>query len=450
MKKSEVCFLFLLSLFCFACSDSADKEEMEFPEKDNLKVTFPSDFSPEWAASVAGKEVTIVNPLFVTQTYSGSKPQGTIVVSSKVKRAFADVNLPSVVEYSKWVEKQEVDKLLITSEFPLIDPCNTFRIGSEMAGVKGKVTYSTSGYHFTLTEKPSVSYNARSVAPTVNDYNLKVMSFNAENFYMYGNTGNAETLRQHAKILAALKEAKADIYAICEVEQGDFTVDYLCRSLNNALGEERYAWLNTPGQKSSKVQTNVFIYDKVKVLPYKEFKSYNFDNLKMRYIVQCFELKDDKAKVILAMNHFKAKTSGIDKNDGQGGSADRRVMEARECLKVYNELVAYYEDTDVLVLGDLNSYGMEDAIKVFTDAGYINLLKKYSPAAWSYCYRGEVGYLDHSLSSPTLTSQIVGAAPWDINASEPAYWGFKYTSYYREDPYRSSDHNPVITWVNLE
>ena len=48
-----------------------------------------------------------------------------------------------------------------------------------------------------------------------------------------------------------------------------------------------------------------------------------------------------------------------------------------------------YEDTDVLVLGDLNSYGMEDAIKVFTDAGYINLLKKYSPAAWSYCYRGE-------------------------------------------------------------
>ena len=36
----------------------------------------------------------------------------------------------------------------------------------------------------------------------------------------------------------------------------------------------------------------------------RSLKSYNFDNLKMRYIVQCFELKDDKAKVILAMNHF--------------------------------------------------------------------------------------------------------------------------------------------------
>ena len=43
---------------------------------------------------------------------------------------------------------------------------------------------------------------------------------------------------------------------------------------------------------------------KVKVLPYKEFKSYNFDNLKMRYIVQCFELKDDKAKVIFSYESF--------------------------------------------------------------------------------------------------------------------------------------------------
>ena len=90
---------------------------------------------------------------------------------------------------------------------------------------------------------------------------------------------------------------------------------------------------------------------------------------------------------------------------------------------------------------------MEDAIKVFTDAGYINLLKKYSPAAWSYCYRGEVGYLDHFFKFSYADFNKMCAAPWDINASEPAYWGFKYTSYYREDPYRSSDHNPVITWL---
>lgn len=450
MKKYYLYSLLFFLFSCFACSNSADKEDVEIPGKNELKVTFPIDFSPEWVASVAGKEVTIINPLFVTQTYNGTKPQGTIVVSSEIKRAFVDVNRPSVTAYPEWVEKHDTDKLTVVSSYPLIDKSNTLRVGSKLAEVKGKVTYGASGYSLTLTEKPKITYHTRSAVPTVNDYNLKVMSFNAENFYMSGNTGNAEALRQHAKILAALKEVEADVYAICEMEQGDFTVNYLCESLNKAIGQERYAWLNTSGQKTSKIQTNVFIYDKTKVSPYKEFKNYDFDNLKMRYIVQCFELTLNKARVILAMNHFKAKTSGTDMNDGQGRSADRRVLEAGECLKAYNELTVYYEDPDVLVLGDLNSYSMEDAIKVFTDAGYKNLLKEYSPTAWSYCYRGEVGYLDHSLSSQTLTAQITGAAPWDINAGEPAYLGYKYTTYYNENPYRCSDHNPIITWINLK
>lgn len=418
--------------------------------KNILAVTFPADFTPQWATSVAGKEVTITNPLYVTQTYNGTKPQGTVIVSSEIKRAFVEVNNPSTTDYPQWVEKHDADKLTLATDYSLVDASTTLRIGSELKGVKGKVTYGSSGYRITLTDEPVITYNSRSAIPTVNDYNLKVMSFNAENYYMSGNTDNAESLRQHAKILAALKEAKADVYAICEVEQGDFTVNYLCEALNRAVGEERYAWLNTSGQKTSKVQTNVFIYDKTKVVPYKDFKSYSFDNLKMRYIAQCFELTSNKAKVILAMNHLKAKTSGTDKNDGQGAAADRRASEARECLKAYNELSAYYGDADVLVLGDLNSYSMEDAVKVFTDAGYKNLLKEYSPEAWSYVYRGEVGYLDHSLSSQTLTTQVVGATPWDINASEPAYFGFKYTTFYNEDPYRCSDHNPIITWINLK
>ena len=42
-------------------------------------------------------------------------------------------------------------------------------------------------------------------------------------------------------------------------------------------------------------------------------------------------------------------------------------------------------------------------------------------------------------------SVMIGASIFGANMVQ-----FKYTSYYREDPYRSSDHNPVITWVNLE
>lgn len=454
MKRDYLGFVFLVFLFSAianSCTRSSDEEKQQIPENNEMIVTFPTDFTPEWATSVAGKEVTIANPLFVTQTYNGAKPEGTVIVSSEIKRAFVEVNRPSTTIYPVWVEKHDADKLTLVSAYSLADATsNTLRIGSELKGVKGKVTYGSSGYRITLTDKPTITYNSRPTFPTVSDYNLKVMSFNAENYYMGGNTGNTQSLRQHTKIVATLKEAQADIYAICEMEQGDFTVNYLCEALNKAVGTDRYAWLNTPGQKTAKMQTNVFIYDKTKVSPYKDFKSYSFDNLKMRYVVQCFELERNKAKVILAMNHLKAKTGGTDKNDGQGGSADRRVSEAKECVRAYNELSTYYGDTDVLVLGDLNSYSMEDAIKVFTDAGYNNLLKEYSPDGWSYSYRGEVGYLDHSLSSQTLTSQVVGVTPWDINAGEPAYFGFKYTTYYSEDPFRSSDHNPIITWINLK
>lgn len=131
-------------LFCLACSDSADREEVKVPGKDELKVTFPMDFSPEWATSVVGKEVTITNPLFVTQTYNGIKPQGTIIVSSEIKRAFTDVNRPSATDYLEWVEKHDTDKLIVAFDHPLIDESNTLRVGSELRDVKGKVTYSSS------------------------------------------------------------------------------------------------------------------------------------------------------------------------------------------------------------------------------------------------------------------------------------------------------------------
>ena len=118
-------------------------------------------------------------------------------------------------------------------------------------------------------------------------------------------------------------------------------------------------------------------------------------------------------------------------------------------MSVYENLKKYYGDTDVLVLGDLNSYSNEDPVRIFTEAGYTNELQKYTPDSWSYIYQGEVGYLDHSLSSSTLTGQVTGAAPWDINASEPAYFEYQYTSFFQPNPYRYSDHNPIITGLKL-
>lgn len=253
MKKFALygCACCAACLMLLACEgENGSPVEEEIPQTDPtpdipdaLTATFPDDFTPEWVQSVAGKVVTLSNPLFVTETYGGSAPKGSVVLSSEVKRVFTEVNRPSTTAYPTWVEKHQTDRLTLSSEFPLVDADRTLRVGTELTQLKGTVSYAKGRYTLTLTEAPQCRHQSRTLAPTVKDYNLKVMSFNAEHYYLYGKTEQPERQRQHAKILAALKEAQADVYALCEIEQGDFTVNYLCEDLNRAVGEERYAWM---------------------------------------------------------------------------------------------------------------------------------------------------------------------------------------------------------------
>ena len=116
-------------------------------------------------------------------------------------------------------------------------------------------------------------------------------------------------------------------------------------------------------------------------------------------------------------------------------------------------------DADYLIIGDLNAYAMEDPVMTLQDGGYTNLLASYIGAeAYSYVYKGQAGYLDHALASPTLLSQITDATVWHINADEPIVLDYnteyktagQIISLYSVDPYRASDHDPVIIGLELK
>ena len=58
-------------------------------------------------------------------------------------------------------------------------------------------------------------------------------------------------------------------------------------------------------------------------------------------------------------------------------------------------------DPDLLIIGDLNSYRMEDPITTLEAAGYTDLIEQFVGAdGYCYVFDGQLGYLDHALANP--------------------------------------------------
>jgi len=108
---------------------------------------------------------------------------------------------------------------------------------------------------------------------------------------------------------------------------------------------------------------------------------------------------------------------------------------------------------DFLIIGDLNSYAMEDPLTEIKSAGYTSLSEVYLDSAdvYSYVFEGAAGELDHALASASLADQVVDAAIWHINADEPSaldYNDYNQPLLYQPDAFRSSDHDPLVIYLD--
>ena len=76
-------------------------------------------------------------------------------------------------------------------------------------------------------------------------------------------------------------------------------------------------------------------------------------------------------------------------------------------------------------MGDFNSSAKEDPIKVFTDAGWTDLLATKARGQYTYTFDGELQSLDHVIASPAANDRVTKAAVWPINSPEwvgREYW----------------------------
>ncbi len=125
------------------------------------------------------------------------------------------------------------------------------------------------------------------------------------------------------------------------------------------------------------------------------------------------------------------------------------MKQAKSLLKFVNG-IAKGSKSDVYLVGDFNSYAKEDPIKVFTDAGWSDLLFTHARGQYTYTFDGELGSLDHVIASPAATDKVNKAAVWSINSPEWAGREYPGTAAEAGTPFRSSDHDPILVGVTAE
>ena len=227
----------------------------------------------------------------------------------------------------------------------------------------------------------------------------------------------------------------------------------MANALNKINPSAQYTYINDGTQVYGTYTKAGYLYKASKVKPLRQLQS-NDTGVKHRKKAQGFEVLATGEKFVYMINHFKAKSDkgsgdNADKGDGQGTYNGDRVREATAVVTFAKSCATYFGDEDVLIMGDLNAYSMEDPIRKFTDVGYVHLIKQFAEdEGYSYIYNGMVGCLDYALANEQMAEQVTGCKVFHINADEASVFGYNGYSY-QNNMYRSSDHDPVVVGLKL-
>ena len=320
-------------------------------------------------------------------------------------------------------------------------------------------------------------------APDV-DGALKVASFNLLNFfstldkgkpvcgprrdeYCRGADSRREFERQVSKAVTAISTMNADIVGLMELENNPrASLEALVDALNDRLGKKTYAFVDagTIGDDVIKVgliyrSADVKIVGRYRVLDNSIDEAFR-DDKNRPVLAQTFEHRDSGERLTVAVVHLKSKGSDCDdlddpnRRDGQSNCAGVRTAAATVLSRWLGTDPTSSGDEDVLIIGDFNSYSMEDPLVALERAGFVNAGGDDEGTRYSFVYDGQYGVLDHAVASPALAAKVVGVAEWHINADEPRSFDYNLDRgqnpglFDADTPYRSSDHDPVIIGID--
>lgn len=448
-------------------------------------------------------------------------------------------------EASQWALRNQQNQLVVETDakapdgvlpwYPAFNAEDGYlRIGDKLNGLEGALGYSYNLFRLVASNRIDSSdidhsgWDRVETPELAEAGDLRVASFNVLNFFTTVVGGDAnptgtnrgaltvgEFEKQRTKIVSAITRLNADVVGLMEIENNGYgdnsAIANLVEALNAAQPDEadHYRWIASPdGQPIGTDAITVgLIYRPASVtpqgaaslivLPVQQAEAVDASgkpvaiNQGMREsLLQQFSSPKGDAPLTLVVNHLKSKGSACfedypdyasaDPLDGQGHCNALRVSAAKVLGESLKDMSG-----DLLIIGDLNAYGMEDPIRVLTSYdpaaqprqimsasfttlagqpfeesgsalgkgyGFVNLNTRFHGTdTYSYSYDGELGNLDHAMANPSLAAKVIGIEDWHINSAESNFfeYGSKYTGQLAKSdgPFSASDHDPVLVAI---
>jgi predicted extracellular nuclease len=416
---------------------------------------------------------------------------------------FTNSNKPDAAAYAAHRQTVAAKSLILDDGLLSSNPSNirylnsgvaadySIRAGDSVSAAVGNLRYSRGsggGGHENWRLMPTEDIvfdddNPRPGRPSVTG-SIRVASFNVSNFFSNIDTGAAvcgprgtancrgadsaeELSRQIEKTVSAILQMNADIVGLIELENdasGSLTT--IVNAVNKRVSRRNYQYVDTGTIHTDAIKT-AFIFDSSRIQTMGPFavldsavdQRFN-DNRNRPALAQSFAVNASGAVLTVVVNHLKSKGSSCDSGgdpntgDGQGNCNATRTSAALALADWVNNDPTGSGDPDVLVIGDLNAYVMEDPLTALKEKGLISLLEA-DPNTYSFVFDAMAGALDHVLATPSLAEQVQEAIEWHINADEPQLLDYNLEHgrdanlFDGSSPYRASDHDPIIIGLDL-
>ena len=354
-----------------------------------------------------------------------------------------------------------------------LEPARPLRVGSVLHEVTGVLDQRFGGHRLQLTAPLArIEQAPRPPVPDVAG-DRRIAGFNLLNLFNGDGRGGgfpttrgaasaADFARQQAKLVATVQAMDPDLAALMELENDGFGPDSslagFVDALNAAGPHDDWRFVDAgqgPGDNPIRVG---IIYRDSRVAPVGRpamLADGPFRDRSRVPLAQAFRAGRGPVFVVVA-NHFKSKggcrpdtpAGDADQGDGQACFNATRVASSEALHAWLATDPTGTRPAGQLVIGDLNAHAQEDPLRALYARGWRDAFEVAGvEQPYSYVWAGLSARLDHALLDAGLAARLRGAAEWHNSADESERFGYARDD--DSDPWRASDHDPVVLGFDL-